>query len=104
MYELDELIYYLRNFDIDETTIKKCYDLIPNPENKVDTRDKLYIKCDTQYDINTIGSIIENITQGIEKGYIVEAIKKTSNQFSYVRKLPRLVFYIVVLSKIINKK
>ena len=102
MYELEQIIRYLRNFDINEETVKKCYALIPDPEGKVDSGEKLHITCKTQYDINTIGSFIENITNGIEKGYIVDAIKKTARQFSYVRETPRIAFYVVVLSKLVK--
>lgn len=102
MYELEHIIRYLRNFDIDEKSIKKCYALIPDPESKVDSGEKLYITCKTQYDINTIGSFIQNITTGIDKGHIINAIKRTASQFSYVHDIPRIVFYVVVLSKIIK--
>lgn len=102
MYELEHIIRYLRNFDINEETVKKCYAMIPDPYSKVESQDKLYIECKTQYDINTIGSFIENITSGIEKGYIVDAIKKTAYQFNYVREIPRIAFYVVVLSKLIK--
>lgn len=102
MYELDQITHYLRKFELDEEHIKKCYEMIPDPESKVDSGEKLYIKCESVYDINTIGSFIENITTNIDKGYIVAAIKKTAAQFSYVRDIPRIVFYVVVLSKIVK--
>ncbi|QFR48948.1 hypothetical protein FJR48_04115 [Sulfurimonas lithotrophica] len=102
MYELKEIIYYLRKFDLDEKSIKKCYEMIPDPAGKVESQDKLFIECQTQYHINTIGSFIENITRGIEKGYITEAIKKTAREFSYVREIPRIAFYVVVLSKVVK--
>jgi hypothetical protein len=102
MHTLEQITHYLRKFELDEDHIKRCYEMIPDPESKVDSGDKLYIKCETQYDINTIGSFIENITQGIDKGYIIAAIKRTAAQFSYVRDIPRNVFYVVVLSKIVK--
>ncbi|WP_428738172.1 hypothetical protein [Sulfurimonas sp.] len=102
MYELDQITRYLRKFELDEVHIQRCYEMIPDPESKVDSGDKLYIKCESVYDINTIGSFIENITTNIDKGYIVVAIKKTATQFSYVSKIPRIAFYVVVLSKIIK--
>ncbi|WP_428739555.1 hypothetical protein [Sulfurimonas sp.] len=102
MYELDQITHYLRKFELDEAHIQRCYEMIPDPESKVDSGEKLYIACKTQYDINTIGSFIENITHGIDKGYIVAAIKKSATQFSYVSKIPRIAFYVVVLSKIVK--
>lgn len=102
MHDLNQIIRYLRDFEIDEKRIKQCYAMIPDPQDKVDTREKQIIECKTQYDINSVGSFIENITNGIEKGYITKAIKKTIQQFSYVRQTPRLVFYIVVLSKVVK--
>ena len=34
MYKLEEIIHYLRKFDIDEQTIKKCYEIIQEAESK----------------------------------------------------------------------
>jgi hypothetical protein len=102
MYELEQITHYLRKFELDEDHIKRCYEMIPDPAGKVESQDKLFIECKTQYDINTIGSFIENITTGIDKGHIINAIKRTASQFSYVYEIPRIAFYIVVLSKIVE--
>lgn len=102
MHTLKEISSYLKDMELEQDLLKKCYDLIDNAKEKVSCDSKLYLKCDTQYDINTISSYIQSITADVQIATIHKAIKSTANQFKQVHQKPRIAFYLVILSKIIN--
>lgn len=91
-----------------QNRIEECYDLISNPFNRVNGKDKQWVAYVTQASENTtVVDAIEEITD--QNGYnrtrevIIEVVDEVGEEFKSLNidLKPRIPFYICVLDKLI---
>ncbi|MDY0050906.1 MAG: hypothetical protein RBR65_00070 [Aliarcobacter sp.] len=107
MYELDKVKTYLRNV-LSAQRVEQCYNLISNPFNRVNDKDKQWVAYVTQAseDITAVNAIEEILN---ENGYkrtreiIIETINEVGDFFVSCEEKykPRIPFYILALDKLI---
>lgn len=108
MYELEEVKKYLKDI-LDEDRIEQCYNLITNPELRVNTRDKKWVACEQSSELTRVFNAIceilninENERNNLQDSFM-EIIQDVCLQFVNWQETfkPRIPFYVLVLDKII---
>lgn len=116
IYKFEDVTKYIKDNIIPETSytydiserIEQCYNLISNPFNRVNDKDKQWVAYVTQAseDITAVDAIVEIIAKaGLERSreVIIETVNEVGNFFVKhgQKDKPRIPFYIFVLDSLI---
>ena len=103
MHTLEKVQEYLKNLTISNARIKECYDLISNPEDRVNTADKKWVACEQDHEVSTVVDAIDEILdEKYSTSDISDAVSKTCTQFKEVTHKHRIPFYVLVIDKLID--
>ncbi|MEV9642951.1 hypothetical protein [Aliarcobacter butzleri] len=107
MYELERVKAYLAKV-LSAQRVEQCYNLIPNPFNRVNDADKQWVAYVTQASeditvINAIEEIIEEQGLSRSKKDIIDTVNEVGDFFVSCEEQfkPRIPFYVLVLDKLI---
>lgn len=107
MYTLKEVQKYLKKLKITDERIEECYKLIPNPEERVDDQDEMWVACTQDHEKSTAYKAIKKICNSFDTTITDQSIKDsrdtTCTQFKKVnlRMKHRIPFYVIMLDKLI---
>ncbi|MDX4069134.1 hypothetical protein [Aliarcobacter skirrowii] len=111
IHTLSDVKEYLQDnsFSITDDRIKKCYDLIPNPEVRVNSDDKQWVACVTQdFEEQTTIDAIAKIFSKDRDLLTDEDIKEQAEEVCKIFKRkeishkPRIPFYVLMIDRIIK--
>lgn len=105
MYKLDEIKEFLKEFTITDKRIEKLYEMISNPQNRVNSDDKQWVATTSESERTTVYSAIETILDDSKISYlsssVVAAFKVVSEDLERLNKKPRIPFYILMLDQLV---
>ena len=112
MYKLNEIIEFFHDEELEiisDERIEEMYNLISNPDIRVNDDDKQWVAFSSQNsEVETVGEAIKEILGYddfrwfIKKDNIVAKINKVGNIFieNNIKMKPRIPFYIMVLNEL----
>lgn len=107
MHELEDVQDYLSNLSITNDRIEYCYDLIPEPEKRVDDLDEKWVACLQDHEKDTAYKAVKKIVIKYDSTINDESIKdardRTCKQFKKVntKMKHRIPFYVLMIDKLI---
>lgn len=109
MYKLDEVQKYLKNV-MKADRVEELYNMIPNPQVRVNSDDKKWVAYTTQASENkTVVDAMKEILAikqflwTIKEDQVIAAIDKVGEMFesSEIKMKPRIPFYVLVLDQLV---
>ena len=105
MYKLDEVKEFLKEFTITDKRIEKLYEMISNPQDRVNSDDKQWVATTSESERATVYSAIETILDDSKISYsssfVLDAFKVVSKDLEHLNKKPRIPFYILMLDQLV---
>ncbi len=107
MYKLQEVQDYLKKLKITEERIEECYNLIPDPEERVNDQDEMWVACTVDHEKSSAYKAIKKIVNSFDTTITDQSIKDsrdvTCDQFKNLklRMKHRIPFYVIMLDKLI---
>jgi hypothetical protein len=107
MHELKDVQEYLKKLSISDERIEQCYNLISEPERRVDDPDEQWVACTEDHELDTAYKAVKKILLKYDSTIDATSIKnsrdRTCEQFKKVnlKMKHRIPFYVLMIDKLI---